>query len=115
MRDIATVMEHPEFNAFFEKYFNDSTDVRAILMLMKIYQAIPSKDPYEKIAILYEAMNTSKVRTMIMDSFNNWSSGNSNKIEDKPSQLGDLPDSINYRGNNKYSTNSKQLIKHFIR
>lgn len=83
MRDIATVMEHPEFNAFFRKYFNDSTDVQAMLMLMKIYQSIPSNDPYEKIAILYQVMNKSDVRAMIMDSFNNWFNGNSNKIEDK--------------------------------
>lgn len=85
MRDIATVMEHPEFNAFFGKYFNDSTDVQAMLMLMKIYQSIPSNDPYEKIAILYQVMNKSDVRAMIMDSFNNWYNGNSNKIEDKSS------------------------------
>lgn len=84
MRDIATIMEHPEFKSFFGKYFNDSTDAHAMLMLMKIYQSIPSDDPYEKIAVLHKAMDTSEVRAMIMDSFNNWRNGDKPRIEDKP-------------------------------
>lgn len=92
MRDIATIMEHPEFKDFFGKYFNDSTDVQAMLLMMKVYQAIPSDDPFEKIAVLHEAMQTSDVRTMIMDSFKNWRlMDTSNEPNHQTNQLTDNP------------------------
>jgi len=117
MRDIATIMEHPEFNSFFGKYFNDSTDVQAMLMLMKIYQSIPSSDPYEKIAILYQIMSTSKVRAMVMDSFNNWRDGNNgniNKIEDKSECTSGCE--TEHKSEDKYSrsVDTRQITRHFI-
>ncbi len=72
LRDIATVMEHPEFKSFFDKYFKSAFDAQNIILLMKIYNSIPNDDPYEKIAILFEAMNESKIRNKLIDNFIHW-------------------------------------------
>jgi hypothetical protein len=72
IRDIANVMEHPEFKAFFDKYFKTVYDAQSILLLMKIYNSLPNEDPYEKSAILYEAMNNSKIRCKLVDDFIKW-------------------------------------------
>lgn len=68
LQDIANIMEHPTFKEFFDKYFDDPS----IIMLMKLYQQAPSDDPYEKIALVYEAFNNSTLRPCIISTFNNW-------------------------------------------
>lgn len=72
MRDISTVMEHPEFHSFFNKYFKNANDAQNIILLMKIYESIPKEDPYEKIAVLFEAMSNSELRHKLVDNFLQW-------------------------------------------
>lgn len=81
IRDITNVMEHPEFKSFFDKYFKTVYDAQSILLLMKIYNSLPNENPYEKSAILYEAMNDSKIRSKLIDDFIKWR-GNA-KVETK--------------------------------
>ena len=81
MRDIATIMEHPEFRQFFNKYFGDPIDIQNTLMLMKLYDNILNKDPYEKIAILFEAMSNTKIRREIIDRFINWKNNKETKCK----------------------------------
>ena len=69
MRDIANVMEHPEFNSFFNKYFKTPEDTIDMLLLLKIYNSINREDPYEKIAILFESISNTKIRDMLINKF----------------------------------------------
>ena len=72
MKDIANVMEHPEFRQFFDKYFQNPQDIQSIIFLMKIYQAIQRNDPYEKISVLYETMSNSQMRKQLTCNFIEW-------------------------------------------
>ena len=72
MKDIANVMEHPEFRQFFDKYFQNPQDIQSIIFLMKIYQAIQRDDPYEKISVLYETMSNSQMRKQLACDFIEW-------------------------------------------
>ena len=72
MRDIATVMENPEFKQFFSKYFKTSDDAQNIIQLMKIYENIKLDDPYEKICVLFEALNNSNIRHTLTNNFIHW-------------------------------------------
>jgi len=35
MRDISNIMEHPEFNSFFQKYFSNPIDTVTMLQILK--------------------------------------------------------------------------------
>ena len=52
LRDLAVVMEHPEFHSFYTKYMSDSTSLKQMLVLMKMYDTISkfmkNKDPNEE-------------------------------------------------------------------
>lgn len=72
MQDIANVMEHPEFNKFFNKYFKTPEEAVDILLLLKIYNSINREDPYEKIAILFESISNTKIRDMLINKFIEW-------------------------------------------
>jgi hypothetical protein len=72
MQDIANVMEHPEFNKFFNKYFKNPEEAIDMLLLLKIYNSISREDPYEKIAILFESISNTKIRDMLINKFIEW-------------------------------------------
>jgi hypothetical protein len=66
-RDLATVMEHPEFLTFYYKYMENPYYLKQILMLMKLYSLISKylyeQDPnennhnaYHKLAILHQIL-----------------------------------------------------------
>jgi len=73
MRDIGTVMEHPEFKQFFHRYFSDWDDARAMFMLMKVYSKVsetyPTLNGLEKVALLYELISNSDVRAQCVQTF----------------------------------------------
>jgi hypothetical protein len=52
LRDLSTVMEHPEFYKFYLKYMNDPTRLKHMLVLMKMYTLIgrflKEQDPTEE-------------------------------------------------------------------
>jgi hypothetical protein len=74
MRDIATIMEHPEMRQFIESYLISSkNDIAAMIKMLQIYKKIDrycnSKGMYSayiKIAILYELYCKSEYRRMIL-------------------------------------------------
>jgi hypothetical protein len=66
-RDLATIMEHPEFFAFYYKYMQNPIYLKKMLMLMKIYHLISiylyEQDPteqnhnaYHKLALLHQIL-----------------------------------------------------------
>jgi hypothetical protein len=103
MRDIATVMEHPEFKEFFDKYFKTADDAQNILQLMKVYEKINRDDPYEKIHILFEAFNNCEIRRLLTDEFIQW--------RNKGDQLYKLNKYNKFRKRITGNTNRKQLKK----
>ena len=50
MKKLSVIMEDSEFRNFFNEYFNNWDDIKAILMIMKMYQLIKYKHnkPEEK-------------------------------------------------------------------
>jgi len=69
LRDISTVMEHPEFYGFYYKYMKDLNKFKRMIVLMKIYDVIShrlhQKDPaerfhnsYHKLVLLYNIIKS---------------------------------------------------------
>ena len=74
-RDLATVMEHPEFRNFFDSYMKDIEDAKLTIMFMKLYEAIEKRSnveltPYQKIAIMKEMMDDREFRRSMVFSDN---------------------------------------------
>lgn len=62
LRDIATVMEHPEFYSFYEKYLSKPDNQYQILTVLKVYYWISKYLPeqynaYHKLFILYTLLH----------------------------------------------------------
>lgn len=62
LRDVATVMEYPEFYSFFEKYLSKPEKRAQILSLLKVYYWISQYLPedynaYHKLFIIYTLLN----------------------------------------------------------
>lgn len=77
-RNIATVMEHPEFRNFYDTYMSDLFTTKTILMFLKLYEMIEEHSsveltPYQKITILHEIMNSKEMRSKTIDCMQNWS------------------------------------------
>jgi hypothetical protein len=64
LRNIMNVMEHPEFQEFFNNYFQDWDITRVVIMFMKIYNSMDTKNlsGYQKIALLKNLMDDGKTR-----------------------------------------------------
>lgn len=92
LRDIATVMEHPEFRSFVDRYFNNVADAQSALMLIKTYQKIekcfPKLDPYQKISLLHKIIGNSNTRRQMTEDFINWRDTHNSKQHSD--QLDDL-------------------------
>jgi hypothetical protein len=68
LRDISTVMEHPEFFSFYMKYMRNPKDLKRILILMKLYHMISNymyehdsteehHNSYHKLVFLYKLIS----------------------------------------------------------
>jgi hypothetical protein len=73
MRDIANVMEHPLFSEFVGKYFADPFDAASMICMLQAYDKLSRAkiqgkkiEPYEKVAILYDAMSNKETRERIL-------------------------------------------------
>lgn len=80
-RNIATVMEHPEFRNFYETYMNDWFVAKTALMFLKVYEAIEDHanaelTPYQKIAIMHEILSNGDLRRKTVECMQDWSSDN---------------------------------------
>lgn len=76
LRDVANVMEHPEFRTFIDKYFCDPMLAQSILMFLKVYELAEESDPnltpFQKIAALDSAMANPDARNLIHAEFIKW-------------------------------------------
>jgi len=76
-RNIATVMEHPEFRKFYDMYMTDAHSIETILLMMKLYEVVEKKikgpvTPYQKIAIVNRIITDPKMRKNAVKSILNW-------------------------------------------
>ena len=59
--DLVNLMENKEFKFFYEKYFNDWTDIETMIFYMKLYQSI-TNEYYER----FEKENSKEIITYMM-------------------------------------------------
>lgn len=76
-RNLASVMEHPEFRQFYDKYMEDADIAKTMIMFMKIYKAIETHSnvvltPYQKIAIVKDTVEDPEKRRQICSCMNDW-------------------------------------------
>jgi len=86
--DLNKIMENEMFKTFYDKYFNDYTDIKVILMYMKLYENI-KEEYYNKnginietellVFLMKELMINNKSRKKIINKFNNLLEGNIKK------------------------------------
>ena len=69
-KNIANVMEHPEFRKFLKLYFSDPDKIKFILLFLNLYEDIERNSPielngYQKIAILDKLIKNSDFRQQL--------------------------------------------------
>lgn len=82
---LANIMEHPEFRQFYNEYMQDWDNIKLIITFMKIYEAIEKHStlnltPYQKIAILKEAIDNAQIREKICQGISNWINTDNKKL-----------------------------------
>jgi len=68
-RSLANVMENPDFQEFYEKYFHDPQMLRVILSFMRTYDEIGKQTdlrPYQKLALLKEIFTHGQTRRLAL-------------------------------------------------
>jgi hypothetical protein len=88
LNDLDSIMNNSEFKLFYTKYFNDITDIKTIIMYMKLYETI-EREYKEKnginiesellIYIIKELMSDSISRKNVLNAFISFIDNNSNK------------------------------------
>ena len=73
MKDIANVLNHPEFATFFATYFTNWETAKSMLMLIKVHQQLDNQlTGYEKLAHLFDLMSQSEFRAGLVHNMNTW-------------------------------------------
>ena len=76
MKDLANVMEHPEFKDFFGKYFTDWTSTQSMLMLMKVYESMhaefPDMNGFHRLALVDTIIHNSRTRKEVVKVMKEW-------------------------------------------
>jgi hypothetical protein len=89
---LENVMQNYEFRSFYNKYFKDSTDIKTVIMYMKLYETIEleylerNSKPIEKELLAFmlrELINNNVTRKIILKSFENFNENNNKFINDK--------------------------------
>lgn len=69
-RDLSSLMFHPEFRRFVDKYLLDDNYTLSTIMFMRTVQHIqklnPDYDPYEIIGIVHSLVSNNKTRQMMI-------------------------------------------------
>lgn len=87
-KELNMTMENNDFKIFYEKYFKNFSDIKTIILYMKLYETIQKEykekngQDIEKEFLAYimtELMSDEISRKNIISSFNNFSEGNNNK------------------------------------
>jgi hypothetical protein len=90
-RMVVELMENPTFAEFFNQYGNDWTELKTMIMFMKVYawidkwmikHDISQNTPLAKLSLLDTIINDSKMREEVCNEMSNWSldSCNSNRL-----------------------------------
>jgi len=76
MKDISNVMEHQEFKNFFELYFKDWTSVKAMVMLIKVYEQLNDNfedlNGHQRLAMVYDIIGDSDLRPSVVSKMSEW-------------------------------------------
>ncbi len=97
MRDVCTVMEHPEFFQFYYKYMRDFEKFKRTLVLLRLYEIISRKfqqtcpgahNAYHKLFFLYNLMRDPDLRRILFSNI---------KLEDNDKD-NDKHDRLDYKG-----------------
>lgn len=90
-RDLDSIMSQTEFRAFYDKYFNDISDMKTVLMYMKLYEELQLQyrengchSEKEKEVLVYmikEFISNRNSRHMIVRKFSEYFSGKRNSLE----------------------------------
>lgn len=77
-RNVAEVMEHPEFRKFYDMYMADWNSVQTVMIFMKLYETIEKRSsvpltPYQKITFIKNVIETPELRSKIVNSIAKWS------------------------------------------
>lgn len=64
MRDLATVMEHPEMQHFYRKYMCDPDLALVMIRMMQLYEHVGQtvQDPYAKLGLVHCAITNPELR-----------------------------------------------------
>jgi len=85
-RNIATVMEHPEFRNFYDMYMSgDCDNTRVIMMFLKIYEAIEKHSKveltaYQKIAVMDKILADRELRREAVVATKKWLSDDTTSV-----------------------------------
>jgi hypothetical protein len=89
-RDLDSIMTQPEFRTFYDKYFNDISDMKTVLMYMKLYEELQHQyrerscsTDMEKEVLAYmlkELISNRSSRRMIVHKFSEYFSEKSKMI-----------------------------------
>ena len=86
--DLDYVMRDNGFRYFYDKYFKDFSDVKVVVLYMKLYETIQkeyfqinNKDIEKELLayIIKELMNDNSTRSIILNSFNDYENNNNSK------------------------------------
>jgi len=83
LKDVAMVMEHPEFKAIYDKYFSDFNSLKTFVALLKTYEIVSTHispkeeiNAYHRIALVKKLLEEQpEVRRQIADSMASWVAG----------------------------------------
>jgi hypothetical protein len=92
MKDVAMVMEHPEFKAIYTKYFSDFNSLKTFVALLKTYEIVSSRissqdvNAYHRIALVKKVIEEQpEVRRQIATSMARWVSTDYHTVENTSS------------------------------
>jgi hypothetical protein len=88
LRNLANVMEHPEFRAFYQDYMSDPDTLKTMITFMKVYEAIECRSnveltPYQKIGLVQKAIQDSDLRGRICAGISRWMAGDMSALADE--------------------------------
>ncbi len=88
LNQLHTVMQDDNFRPFYDKYFKDSTDIKIVILYLKLYETI-EKEYKERngtqidgdllILLVQQLMTDNKTRKFIMNEFSNFFDSNTSK------------------------------------
>jgi len=91
-RNIANLMEHPEFRKMYDTHFGTPDDAKVIMMFLKVYEAVETQSGgtltgYQKLSVMDQAINDGRMRQQLCDGFSAWASGKTQRTQDVHDRL----------------------------